>query len=129
MKTFRPILIIGIIEILIGGITLVSTLGVLLLGLNTKPFNILLFVISAACFSTLIGIGLLRFEKIAYQLLLYFASVVLLSKILIFMGVLHFSGEIETFIPSPVKNSISILYHGFVLYYLLKKDIKQIFHK
>ncbi len=128
LKTFRIILFIGIIEILIGGITLLGTGGALLLSSNTKPPNVLFFVVGAASISLSIGVGILKFKKLAYQALLYFASVVLLSKILIFLGIIHLNGALETTLPPSMKNGISIIYHAFVIYYLSQKDIKKIFH-
>jgi hypothetical protein len=128
LKNYRTLLVIGIIEILIGGVTLLGILISLLLGINTKPLNVLLFVIVSAILSALIGVGVLKFKKIAYQLLLYFSSVVFLSKLLIFLGVIHLSGALETMIPSPAKDSFSICYHGFVIYLLQRQDIKSIFH-
>ena len=128
LKTFRVILFIGIIEILIGGATLLGTAGAVLLGSNTKPNNVLFFVITAAFTSVSIGVGILRFKKLAYRALLFFASVVLLSKLLIFLGIVQLNGALETTVPSPVKNGISMIYHGFVIYYLRQKDIKKVFH-
>ena len=129
LKHFRIILIIGIIEILIGVITLLTTGLALLLGSNTKSFSVLVFVIGAATISTLLGIGILKFKKIAYDLLLYFSSVVLLSKILVLLDVFRLNGSLETAIPPWIKNGISILYHGFVIYYLKQETIKEVFHR
>ncbi len=128
MKSFRVVLFIGIIEILIGGGTLLGTVWAVLLGSSTKPNNVLFFVITAALTSFSIGVGILRFKKLAYRALLYFASVVLLSKLLIFLGIIHLNGALETVVPSPVKNGMSVFYHGFVIYSLLQNDIKKIFH-
>ncbi len=88
----------------------------------------MIFVILAALLSTLLGIGVLKFHKLAYQLLLYFSSVIILSKILIFMDIIQFNGALETFFPSTLKNGISVLYHGFIIYYFQKKEIKEIFY-
>jgi len=128
MGHFRTILIIGVIEICIGGATLLSTFGSLAAGTNTKTFNVLLFVIVASMVSTSIGIGILKFKKVAYDLLLYFSSVVLFSKLLIVMDIIQLNGALETAIPSYIKDSISIIYHGYVIYYLKKAEIKQVFH-
>jgi len=46
-----------------------------------------------------------------------------------FMGVIHLSGALETIVPMPIKDFISIMYHGFVIYYLKKPGIKEIFHR
>jgi len=128
LKQYQNILLIGIIEVAIGGITLMATFGSILLRTNTKPANVLFFVIIASTVSTLIGIGILKLNKLAYQALVYFSSVVVLSKILIFLGIMQLSGELETTIPSPVKSIISIGYHSCILFYLCKSEIKKIFH-
>ena|SRR3989338_7305327 len=128
LRQFRTILIIGVIEICIGSATLLTTLGSLALGVSTKTPNVLLFVIVASIVSTSIGIGILKFKKIAYDLLLYFSSVVLFSKLLIFMDIIQLNGALETAVPGYIKDSISIVYHGFVIYYLKKAEIKQVFH-
>jgi len=143
MKSYRTILIIGIIEILIGSVTLFSNFFLILFNMNNKSPNILLFVVVAACVSTLLGIGMLKFNKAAYELLLYFSSVIILSKALIFLGIFHLNGELEVSIHQiakiPVsetwrqsmnllKSLISLSYHGFVIYFLRKPDIKALFH-
>ena len=75
-----------------------------------------------------IGIGILRFNKVAYQTLLYFASVIVLSKILILMGLIRLNGELEVTVPSHVKSFVSIAYHGFLIIYLRKMDVQRNFH-
>ena len=129
LKQFKAILIIGAIEILIGGTTLLGTIATLVFSVNTKPPNVLLFVVCTGMISALIGIGLVRFQKGAYQLLLYFSSIVLLSKALIFLEIIHLSGALETTVPSPIKNIISCVYHAGVIYYLKKENIQAIFHR
>lgn len=128
MKNYRVILIIGIIEILIGSITLVSNFASLLLSANPKPPNVLFFVFVAACVSTLLGVGILKFNKAAYELLLFFSFAVLFSKVLILMGVLELNGALETTVPGPVKSVCSIAYHAFIIYFLREEDIKKVFH-
>lgn len=128
MKNYRAVLVIGLIEIFIGGVTLIGTLGALVLSLNTKTANVLLFVLITGIMSTLLGVGILKFKKFAYQFLLYFSSVIILTKLLIFADIMHLNGELTTFIPSTIKNSISIVYHGLVVYYLSKPGIKDLFH-
>ena len=129
MKHYRTVLAIGIIEICIGGSALLGNIITSVLSQNNKSFGILCFVITAGIISILLGIGLLKFRKEAYLLLLYFSSVIILSKILIFMGVIHLNGALETALPGAIKNIVSIIYHGFVIAYLNKPGIKQIFHK
>jgi len=125
----RVLLAIGLIEILIGGLTLLTMAFSLLLSLNTKAPNVLTFVLMTAILSLLLGIGILIHNEIAYKLLIYFSSVIILSKILIFADLLRLNGAFENFVPSPVKNVTSIAYHSFLIFYLTKSDIKNIFIK
>ena len=128
MRSYRIILIIGFIEILIGGVTIFTNLVTVLLSTNPKTPNVLFFVLVTGAVSTLIGIGILKLKRIAYLLLIYFSSVILLTKFLIFIDVIHLNGALETAVPAPLKRMISMIYHGFVIYYLSHKDIKNIFH-
>ena len=129
MKHYRVVLMIGIIEICIGGSALLGNLVTSIFFENTKGFGVLFFVTTAGFISTLLGVGLLKFRKEAYLLLLYFSSVIILSKVLIFLDVIQLNGALETTIPGPFKNIVSIVYHGFVIFYLNKPGIKQIFHR
>jgi len=128
MKHYRTVLMIGIIEICIGGSALLGNLVTTIFFENNKSFGVLCFVIAAGIMSTLLGVGLLKFRKEAYLLLLYFSSVIILSKVLIFLDVIQLNGALETAIPGPIKNITSIIYHGFIIAYLNKPGIKQIFH-
>jgi hypothetical protein len=128
IRSYRLILFVGIIEVLIGFVTLLFNLLTLIAGTNTKSFGVLVFVIIASCASTTIGIGLLKFNKLAYQVLLYFASVIVLSKILILLGLIQLNGELEVSVPSHVKSFVSIAYHGFLILYLRKSDVQRNFH-
>jgi len=119
--------LIGIIEILIGGVTLAGIVAASFLGSNTKAPNVLLFVSGAAAVSTFLGIGILRLNKIAYLLLLYFSSVVFLSKVLVFMDVIRLNGALETTIPAPVKDTISLVYHAFVFGFLVRRKTRRLF--
>jgi hypothetical protein len=128
LRAFRTILIIGIIEICIGGLTLLTTWFSLIQGTNLKSPNVLLFVIVAATVSTSIGIGILKFKKIAYDLLLYFSSVVIFSKLLIFMGIIQLNGTLQTAVPSYFNDVVSVVYHAYVIYFLKQEEIKKVFH-
>ncbi len=128
MQHYRLVLIIGALEILIGSVTVLFNLTTLALSLNAKSPNVLAFVLVSGIMSILIGFGILNLKKPAYQLLLYFSSVILLSKFLIFMEILHLNGALETTIPGPLKNISSIAYHSLVIFYLKKSGVKQIFH-
>ncbi|OGX41375.1 MAG: hypothetical protein A3G91_06345 [Omnitrophica WOR_2 bacterium RIFCSPLOWO2_12_FULL_50_9] len=128
MQHYRLVLIIGALEILIGSVTVLFNLTTLALSLNAKSPNVLAFVLVSGIMSILIGFGILNLKKPAYQLLLYFSSVILLSKFLIFMEIVHLNGALETTIPGPFKNISSIAYHSLVIFYLKKSGVKQIFH-
>lgn len=128
MKHYRLILIIGAVEVMIGTITVLFNLITLSLGANNKSPNVLAFVVVSGIASLLIGLGILNLKKLAYQLLLYFSSVVILSKFLVFAGVISLNGALETTIPAPLKTICSIVYHSLVIFYLKKSGVKQIFH-
>ena len=129
MSPYRPILIIGIIEIFIGTSTLLVNLFTLALSINQKTPNVLLFIGVTGILSTLLGIGLLKFMKMAYALLIYFSSIIIISKVLLLMGIIQLNGEFETAIPSSLKSCVSIVYHAFVIFYLMKKEVKAVFVK
>ena len=128
MRGYRTILIIGLIEIFIGSLALISNFTSLILDTNTKSPGVFLFVITTGTISAFLGVGLMRFKKIAYQLLLYFSSVIILSKILIFLNIVQLNGALETTVPYHLKNIISMLYHGFIIYFLTHSKVKEIFH-
>jgi len=127
VKRPRLLLTIAITEILIGTITLLATFIALGLSTNQKPQNVLLFVITTSVTSALLGIGLLQYKKTAYELLLFFAAVVVLSKILIFMNIIYLDGALETSISPDLKNGISIVYHSFLIFYLREPKVKALF--
>ena len=129
MNPKKIIPLIGIIEIYIGGVTLVSNLLSVFLAANPKTPNVFWFVTVTGFLSTFIGIGILKLKQPAYQLLLYFASVIILSKILIFMNIIQLNGALETAVPTSIKNLISIFYHGFIVLYLSRRDVKTHFNK
>ncbi|HOW35485.1 MAG TPA: hypothetical protein PL155_03630 [Candidatus Omnitrophota bacterium] len=124
----KIILLIAVIEIFIGVITLSAIAVSLVLSTNTKTPNVLLFVLITASLSTFLGVGVLRFSKIAYKLLIYFSSVVILSKILLWADIISLNGFLVTSFPAHIKDSISVIYHSFVIAYLNRKNIEQLFH-
>ena len=133
---------IGVIEILIGSSALLGNFISLALSLNTKTFNVLSFVIVTGCISVLIGIGILKFSKTAYDLLLYFSSIIILTKILVFFNIIELNGQLEISIHRALhiplaegfknfmigfKNAASVFYHAFVIYFLQQAEIKKLF--
>lgn len=124
MKPKLGIAIFGIIEIAIGAITFLSVALSLILGRSTKPLEVLIFVLTTSIISFCIGIGILRKHLTSYHILLFFAKVVILSKILIFANIISLSGAIETTIPQPFKNIISIFYHVLLLWYFSQASVR-----
>ena len=127
MKPKTGIALFGITEILIGGITLIAIIFSLIAGKSTKPLEVLIFVFATSLISLSLGIGVIRRSLQSYHLLLFFATVIILSKILIFAKILSLSGELETNIPSEAKNFISIAYHCILIYYFSRASIKKEF--
>ncbi len=111
-------------EICIGGFTFFSTLFSLSFHVSTKPFNVLIFVFATSIISFFLGVGLLFRKTWAVQLLLYFAFSIILTKMLIFAKIIYLNGHLESSIPEPLKNSLSIIYHCLILWFFSCKQIK-----
>ena len=126
-KIPRGILSLAFIEIFIGLFTIIVISFSLILSYNIKPLNIIIFVYATSILSFCLGIGLLRLNRQAYELLLFLAGVVILSKILVFSKIIQLNGALETTISSTLKNTISIVYHSALLWYLRLKNIKLLF--
>src|SRR3989338_2448697 len=130
MKAAKIVIrIIAATEILIGAVTLGANTGFVFSGFNPKPINVLVFVIWSSILSICLGLGLIGYKKIAHDLLIYFSSVVIVSKLLIFMGIIGLNGALETSIPPSIKNYISMIYHAAVILYLNQSRIKKLFVK
>lgn len=128
MKKYRKILIVGIIEILIGITTLLGTLFLLIFSLNTKEPNVIFFVTVAACSSTALGFGIIKTQKWAYYLLLYFASMIIFSKIMIFLNIIHLDSSLVSAVPNWLNHVVSLGYHGWLIYFLKRPKVKELFH-
>jgi len=121
----RLITFIALIEITIGLSTLSSSALYTYLSLTAKPLNVLVFVIAAAAVSTLLGIGLIHFDKRCAMLLVFFSGYIILTKLMIAGGLLRFNGEIMTLILAGAKNLISLLYHGLLLIFLTRPSVQE----
>jgi len=128
-KTPKGLLLFAVIEIAIGIITILGVSVSIILKFNTKPLNILAFVYVTSILSLWLGLGLLNFNNKSYELLIFLAGVVIISKVLIFTGIIHLDGALETKIPLSLKNTISVLYHSALLWYLNLGSIKKLFRK
>jgi len=129
MKPKPGIIFFAVIEVFIGLITLISVIYSLNQGKSTKPLEVLVFVLTTAAISLSLGIGILRYNLTCYDLLLYFSSIIILSKILIFAKIITLNGALETTLPMDLKNITSILYHSTVIIYFRQKPIKEYFNK
>ena len=115
------------IEILIGVTTLVASNAICLMASYCKPLNVAVFVYSSSIVSTVLGVGLLKFKNWARTLLIFFSGYILLTKLLIFGGLLVFNGELLTYIPRDTKNIISIIYHASIIVTFTRYSIKKCF--
>ncbi len=124
MKPKQGILLFGLIEIGIGTVTLAAIGRNILAGFLPKPPNMLAFVITSSLISICLGAGVLLRRPYARKFLIFFAGWVILSKILIFAGIIVLCCELETSIAPNVKNIVSILYHSAVIAYFHSRSIK-----
>ena len=119
---------IGVLEILIGAASFLGVMAALARG-HVIEQNILTFLVFTSSISTALGIGILKFNTTAYDLLIYFSSIVVLSKILLFTGIISLNGSPEGLVPASFRNIISVFYHLFLIYYLRSKNIHALFYK
>jgi len=127
MKPKAGIKIFALIEIIIGAATFVSVTLTVIQSMSVKPFEVIIFVLTTSLISFILGLGILKQSALSYYFLLYFSSIIILSKILIFAKIISLSGELETRIPSAFKNFVSIAYHGLLIYYFTRDSIKKAF--
>ena len=71
--------------------------------------------------------GVLRLSLHSYHSLLFLASAIILSKILIFSKIIYLNGALETSMPSNIKNTVSIIYHSLLIIYLTRPSVKKEF--
>ncbi|NQT23369.1 MAG: hypothetical protein HQ579_08060 [Candidatus Omnitrophica bacterium] len=121
LKNKLYVLVIGFIEVLIGFATLSGLMVSLLRSTSNKPMNVFLFVLMSALVTTILGIGLLRYKQWARTLLIFFSGYIIITKVLIFMGVLQLTGELVTVISPLFQNIISTAYHFAVIIVLQKQ--------
>lgn len=123
----RAVNLIAVIELLIGLVTVSGlTIGTLIFG-TEKTLNVYIFVLATSITSSLIGAGLLLRWRWAWLLIVFFSGYIVLTKLLLLFGLLVFTGEIITFIPTEAKDYISIFYHAFIVFYFTKKSVRSQF--
>lgn len=125
----NTIRIIALIELAIGTITIFGLTGSALFCLSKKPPHVFIFVLVCAIISSVIGMGLVKYKEWARVLLVFFSGYIILTKVLIFLDLMHFNGEMMTLVPVGIKNLISITYHGFILLFFTRTAAKKHFLK
>ena len=118
------IIIFGVIEVIIGAVTLFAVGASFFLEKSTKPPEVLIFVLTTSAISLSLGIGILKHSITSYRLLLYFATVIILSKILIFSRIIILSGALDTSLSQSTKNIISVIYHGLLVLYFIRPSVR-----
>jgi len=113
----------GFIELIVGLSTLLFVALFNFFSIVEKPLGVLAFVIISALISASIGYGILNFKNWARTLLVFFSGYVILVKILIYLGVMEFSGQIITTPPPYIKDLISFLYHGFLIVFFMQPKV------
>lgn len=127
MKTKIRVNIFGLIEVAVGGISFIAIVRSLILGISLKPLPVLVFILLTAIISFFLGIGILRRSLNAYHYILFFSTVIILSKILIFAKIINLSGALETSVPAHIKNIISIIYHAALIFYFIRPSVREYF--
>lgn len=127
IKRAYGIVLFGLIEVAIGAGTLAAVLASLMRGTSTKPLAVLLFVLLTSATSLILGVGLMRRNDTCYRVLLSLSAMIVFSKVLIFAGIITLSGALETSIPSPLKHSVSLVYHLLLLGYFLQPAVRKEF--
>jgi len=120
--------IVAIIELSIGSITILGLTFYPIFFISRKPTSVFIFVLVSSVISTILGYGIIRLREWARHLLVFFSGYVVFTKILLFMRLLEFKGEIITVPPSWLKNDISLIYHILLIVLLENKMVKKEFN-
>ncbi len=113
----KGIPLLGLMEIAIGLVTLLSIPFFARLG-HIKPPGELFFVLASSLFSFVLGAGILFRFNPARRLLIFFSGWVIVTKVLIYLGVMTLVSEVATTVPIQIKNAVSLFYHVLLLLYL-----------
>lgn len=127
MKHKSIILAVAWTEMLIGVSTVMGLSASVVMSAQHKPFNVFVFVLASAWASFGIGLGVLFHKEWARMLLVFFSGYIILTKVLVFTGLMHFNGELITAVPTDIKNLISIAYHLFVIVHFTRMSVKKEF--
>lgn len=127
MRNETVVTAIGVTEVVIALFALAGLFLPLWLPFPNKPVNVFVFVLLSAFLSFFTGLGVIRRRKWARLALVFFSGYVILTKMLIFSGLLFFSAEVAGFIPAPVKNLISVAYHSWIMLFFSRKPVSELF--
>ena len=127
MFTKSVIRIIAVTEIMIGAITVSGLMISSMLAISEKSPNIVIFIFTSSVISILLGVGIIASNNMARRLLIFFSGWVLLTKLLVFMGVIEFSGELLKAVSISFKNAVSAAYHLMLIFILNRKEVKAFF--
>ncbi len=114
-------------EVLIGALTVISSVFFLLAGASQKPLNVLVFVLVTSTLSLLMGLGLYARNDLIRRALIFFSGYIALTKVMMFMGLFSFSGEVLSTFPTGFKNALSAAYHLFVMIFLASPGVRSMF--
>ncbi len=123
----KIIIVIGLIELGLGAVTLLSSIFQALFLSFKKPPNVLVFVLVTSVISVGIGFGLIGRRDWARKTLLYFSGYIIVTKLLVAADLVNFTGEMVTAIPQVFKDSVSFLYHSSLVFFLTRKGTDKIF--
>ncbi len=127
MPKHKGILLFSLTEIGIGIATLGSILYNYFAHGYLKPINVLAFVTISSLISIGLGFGILKRLHLARKLLMFFAGWIVLSKILVFGGIIRLCCDLETSVPPEIKNIFSVAYHLGLICYFLQPRVKKEF--
>jgi hypothetical protein len=119
--------IIASIEMAIGLITVLCTTLYPLYFISRKPPAVFAYVLASSLVSAALGFGILKLNEHSRRLLVFFSGYVILTKVLIFAGLLEFKGEILAVPPPWIKDCVSLLYHILVIIALESAMVKKEF--
>lgn len=91
------------------------------------PLSAVFFVSITSLISVAIGVGLLNYQELARKVLVFFAGYIIISKVLIFSGIITFEAETLRVVSTTLKDIISLAYHIAVLFLLNLRSVKKLF--
>ena len=119
--------LIAFVEVAIGLVTITGLAVSLALSLSTKSPNVFIFVLISATISCAIGLGLFGRRGWARSALVFFSGYIVITKLMLFAGILKLNGQMVTVIPDIIKNTVSFIYHGFMVVFFTRSAVKEYF--